>query len=810
MKIKSLEIENFKLFDKKFDKIKNISETDLILLNGPNGYGKTTIFDALEFALTGEIKRINTYNEDLGVAKTEKYGRKILVTDPSKEAYVMLTLEEADCELKLGRFYESSSSSTEKKPSTDNNPHKIFEKFTRKLFVNGEEIFQEIEQAAILKKYHLDNIVEFFDKCCFLSQDEHLQFLKETKKDKSMALDFMFQLPVEQREELDRVNKKILSLKNANTKKDLGYITKLEISKKELSKEIEKLEKGAEQNNTGQDTGAGVYYQHLFPEKEIKWDKKEPLLTDDEFDDANREINNLIYYAQHQEACIDYIWNRPIQGLIKPFRGGENISYEGNALEYTYRYFPLLHKIEFLETKYHKQQQLEQLKKSLEMRDIQMINWEVVSNEKLLDENSIGHVKEEIDQVEKLEKMQDTVAEVITGIIETRTVLQQRAGEAMKQGIIEDKECPYCGAPYDMSKVLDKKILAEEQKLLSLSEGTTKEIQNRIDEIYKKYLNNVAAIVQNQLQDSVSEKIFKKCQELKKYKGNLDEINEVLKGLNIRLPEEYQEDITEITRGYEGLVNNIKQNLKKIPKEVEEQLTAKDFYRDYDKYYDKDSNKFYEKTISMLHAKQEYVKRLFYDSNRKKIFEKKEELARVEKRCTKLQEIYDELSKYKEAIEEGIKDYKRSVIHDIEPLLHVYTAKILQQKFCGKSIFILTDEEMQNFQLVHSTEDNHDILYNMSSGQLAAVSLSFLLCMHQVYAKQQSLPILLIDDPIQTIDDVNMVGLVDILRFEFENSQVFISTHEQKFEWYLKYKYEKAEKRIESYNMKHLVLQTDD
>lgn len=116
---------------------------------------------------------------------------------------------------------------------------------------------------------------------------------------------------------------------------------------------------------------------------------------------------------------------------------------------------------------------------------------------------------------------------------------------------------------------------------------------------------------------------------------------------------------------------------------------------------------------------------------------------------------------------------------------------------------------MQNFQLTHSEEDNQDILYNMSSGQLAAVSLSFLLCMHQIYAKQQSLPILLIDDPVQTIDDVNMVGLVDILRFEFQDTQIFISTHEQKFEWYLKYKYEKAQKKIDSYNMKNIVLQTD-
>ena len=161
---------------------------------------------------------------------------------------------------------------------------------------------------------------------------------------------------------------------------------------------------------------------------------------------------------------------------------------------------------------------------------------------------------------------------------------------------------------------------------------------------------------------------------------------------------------------------------------------------------------------------------------------------------------------YLSAIEDGKKEYKRRIIQDIEPLLYVYTAKILQQKFNGKSIFIHFDEDKGEIGFVNSVEDNQNILYSMSSGQLAAVALSFLLCMNQVYSKN-TLPILLIDDPIQTIDDVNMVGLVDILRYEFEDSQIFISTHEQKFEWYLRYKYEKTGKAFKPFNMRKLLLE---
>lgn len=137
----------------------------------------------------------------------------------------------------------------------------------------------------------------------------------------------------------------------------------------------------------------------------------------------------------------------------------------------------------------------------------------------------------------------------------------------------------------------------------------------------------------------------------------------------------------------------------------------------------------------------------------------------------------------------------------------MYTAKILQQKFNGKSIFISTDEKIENVQLVNSVKDKQDILYSMSSGQLSAVALAFLLCMNQVYSSCKPCSILLIDDPVQTVDDVNMVGFVDVLRYGFADRQIFVSTHEQKFEWFLRYRYAKAGKTVKLFNMKELLLQ---
>ncbi len=809
MKIKKLEIENFKLFDSNFDQINEIGNADLILLNGPNGYGKTTVFDALELALTGQIKRILDYNDNLGVKKNEKSGRAILIADPSKEAYVRLTLEEGGSEFQLERFYEKPSGTVEFVSSVENNPNTIFDKFKRRIIVSGEEISGEENQIAFLKKHHLDHVTEFFDKCCFLSQDEHLQFLKESRTGKSDALQFLFQLPPDRQEELDKVKRMIYSLKNSNRTNNLGYLTKLENNRGQLESIIKDLEDKFEKDQTKENAEREAEYQCLFPEKKIKWDQKTPVLTDEEFGESFGQIENLIYYAKHQEECQCFIWNKPLQELMMPFYGGEDIRFEDRPLEYACRYYSLVQKGEDFEERYQKEQRLGQLGKNLEKREIHKIDWKVISDEQLMEEDVVEYMKEQIAQVKRLQQIQGTAERVLSDIVEARNVLFRRAKQAREQEVIEEGECPFCGRQYGKDGVLEEKIAEEEKKLLAQSRGVATDIQNRMDELFEKYLNHLLDDVNKQLQNRVSEGEYQRYQEAKKYIGKLNEIGNLLQKINISLPMEHQEDIAKIHQNYENLLSMMEEKVKKIPKDIEMKLEEKGFWMDYGKYYDKEEDKFLQHTDAVLQNKYAYIEKVLYDSikKEKEILNCKRELEKVQNRYKKLQEYYEDLCEYRNAIQRGIEKYKRNVIHDIEPLLHVYTAKILQQKFFGKSIFVLTDKSVDKIQLIHSSEDNQDILYNMSSGQLAAVSLSFLLCMHQVYARNQSLPILLIDDPIQTIDDVNMVGLVDILRFEFGDAQIFISTHEQKFEWYLKYKYAKAKKKIESYNMKDMVLQ---
>ena len=53
-RLNKIHMNNFKLFDKKNIEFKS---ADLIVLDGPNGYGKTSTFEAIEYILTGNINR---------------------------------------------------------------------------------------------------------------------------------------------------------------------------------------------------------------------------------------------------------------------------------------------------------------------------------------------------------------------------------------------------------------------------------------------------------------------------------------------------------------------------------------------------------------------------------------------------------------------------------------------------------------------------------------------------------------------------------------------------------------------------------
>lgn len=98
-------------------------------------------------------------------------------------------------------------------------------------------------------------------------------------------------------------------------------------------------------------------------------------------------------------------------------------------------------------------------------------------------------------------------------------------------------------------------------------------------------------------------------------------------------------------------------------------------------------------------------------------------------------------------------------------------ARILQSYQGGQGILTRqssrTEGEVDSIRFT-SPGHEHDILYTMSSGQLSGVLMSFSLALHKIF-KGDGLDAMFIDDPVQCMDDLNIVSFVELLRSEFFN-----------------------------------------
>lgn len=67
----------------------------------------------------------------------------------------------------------------------------------------------------------------------------------------------------------------------------------------------------------------------------------------------------------------------------------------------------------------------------------------------------------------------------------------------------------------------------------------------------------------------------------------------------------------------------------------------------------------------------------------------------------------------------------------------------------------------------------------------------------------------MIDDPCQSLDELNVASFVEIIKKEFTDTQVILSTHEDKIASYIKYKNDKAGKEMLMYNVQDELYNTN-
>lgn len=224
------------------------------------------------------------------------------------------------------------------------------------------------------------------------------------------------------------------------------------------------------------------------------------------------------------------------------------------------------------------------------------------------------------------------------------------------------------------------------------------------------------------------------------------------------------------------------------------------FDRIYRDYFNSQHDRLAQLDVGLLDRKERYVKDLYFAS----LKEVSSELVELSKRHEIMVRAANDVDKLAGILKGKIKQYRKKLITDIEIPFYIYSGKILQshQAGLGHGIFIKDPtglDELKNVRLVSNWESDHDILNTMSSGQISAVVIALTLALHKVYANRFSS--IFIDDPVQTMDDINMSSLVEVLRNDFREKYIILSTHEDKVVRYFTYKYLKHHEEVKIINL---------
>jgi len=171
MKITSLAIQAFRGFnDKETFKFQN---ADVIVIYGPNGHGKSSLYDALEWGLTGGIRR---FDEQTPERKRTRFIRN-LHTNPAQKTLVKIgvTLVDGSC-----YFVEREcTASTQDRTDYGKYELRLFDE-NNQLYLKGEDAEIKLKKWLIHKDWlhKIDSPTTMLGLTHILSQEKISEFLR--------------------------------------------------------------------------------------------------------------------------------------------------------------------------------------------------------------------------------------------------------------------------------------------------------------------------------------------------------------------------------------------------------------------------------------------------------------------------------------------------------------------------------------------------------------------------------------------------------------------------------------------------------
>lgn len=752
MKINSLKIHNFKIFD---DVVIDFRENAANVFCGKNGFGKTSVFDALELLFTGRIKRYADWVENCHNAQLHFDTGKPLVHDESTKDDVYIT---AEIEFPEGVFCITRKEAF----SNIRNPLNFAHIFNDIYCVRrGSEVREHIPQEfmSVASTYNILN---------YQSQEQATDFLKSKEEERTSVISILFQTKA-----YDDI---IDSLTKARKALD-GISRDYEGRCKAIQDDIDKLTKHFvfQGSHIAQNE-----YQRLFTKDGIEWDKEHPSASISDIEAViakDCELDKLQYYLRHREEYRQYRINKLVEySLVNNLHNVVAYLLKGKSQE--------KHIKEYADYKQLFADKYAAL--SLESIDKTTIKSSTLLN---------GYIDDEV--VADLERRRLTIVRTISSCDKLQNaysrILQSRNVMTSSISVLNVSDCPLCGHSYQSKEEMLKTIMDYDEVLKKHTKKIGETVSIMFDDFKKIFLDKIIQPLERYFaengitNDYYKQYILCKQQENDKYVAAI--INKVRENVDVH-------------KSIENLKNDIRTILVSWTKDVDSKIEVEILTSVHSRY-----SKYIGDAITdkMIEAKRQYLISICSKQGFRYLQAKNAEKKKVEKVANAASKKSKGLQDILVKVKNQRSEYVKQVISDIEILFYIYSGRIMQDSFYGRGIFMkmfTSVSAKQRLIFVSGKYDSQvDVLYNMSSGQLVSIAIAFLLSLNKLYDNSRFLAI---DDPVQTIDDINFWGLIETIRHEFYGYNLFVSTHEDNYASLLRYKFENLGIQAKAYDMKNI------
>lgn len=776
-RISSLIIKNFKCID---DLAFNFENKELIVFDGPNGYGKTTIFDAIEIILIGKPRRIT---ENSNILANYGYKESPIHKNNSLPIHLEISLKNDNKDiLKIQRIFQPAPN----QKSIRNNPQKIYENSQLSIFLNDVEMENDIEEESILNFHNIKNL---FNVLNYVEQDENTFFLKKNPKDKYKSLISL--LGIEN--ELKQLNNLDSFLKTTKNK-----FEQLEGQKNRIEEEIKNL---SSDNNS-------LEYKKLLIDVEKIWDKEKIEITS--IDLKNSFLKEL--------ERVEFLFNnRSILNDVRYIVSVENIKRQGNFISDFIVFYWSLQNIEILDKEnILRQSNLNKIKSNTDfIKAIENLDFNFLLKEKNIDKlKSIDEFKNDIDKYKTMMELIITLKESLTienQILEElkkrRDLLIEfsRTEQVLKNVNIKDSECPTCGFDWESQENLLKKIKDTEDKVFKSYMENNQKLEDEKRNLKSLFLDKIKTYLLNDnksVLESSTKLISQEKYDLVKEKETSSFKTSYIDFLSLFAKEEKDHILILVNHRIIDDITNVNDEIELVIERntpiIDKELNIYQLNDDFESYFSRNIQNLNSLSKDSFSDKRKYIEYQYYNTVNEKINS-------LKTRIIKLSSAHEKVTKIRDVFDNSIKNYVINIIKTISIPFYIYTGKILQEHSLGTGLIFDADINNSEPQIkIRPINRQQEVSYTLSSGQLTATVISLMLVLNKVY-NTSKFGTILIDDPLQTLDEINTHSLIEVLKYNFSNQQVIISTHEDRYSKFIRYKYEKFGLSQKNINMKQVI-----